>query len=333
MDFIFAASLNVPFSTQAPAGNWSQPWHDACEETSLVMVDHYYGEKNLTKDLAVSEILKVIHYKNKNLGESLDENVDKMLLIINNFYQWQGKKISNPSLNLLKEELAAGRPVIIPVAGSELNNPHFRGPVPYHVLVLKGYDDATAEFIVNDPGTIYGNSYRYSYQVIMEAIHDFANRDIEAMKSGLKYVIFTSPLNSTLSDGSLAKALDNPRVYLIENQTKRHITSAEIFLANGWTWSQIQIVTDELLNNYQTFDPISSIVVVAKYTPTTFEKSLKSGTLIKSTESHRIYLLENNSKRYIVSPAVFTAHGWSWSKIKIVSRQFIESLPTGIEIN
>ena len=47
LSFIFAETLSaknlpVPFTSQAPAGVWTQPWQDACEEAAIVMVDHFY---------------------------------------------------------------------------------------------------------------------------------------------------------------------------------------------------------------------------------------------------------------------------------------------------
>jgi hypothetical protein len=34
--------LDVPFTSQAPAGNWLEPWQNACEETSVIMVTNFF---------------------------------------------------------------------------------------------------------------------------------------------------------------------------------------------------------------------------------------------------------------------------------------------------
>jgi len=60
----------------------------------------------------------------------------------------------------------------VPLAGRELNNPYFRAPGPiYHMLVIKGYD--SDEFIVNEVGTKRGDSFKYKYDVLINAIHDW----------------------------------------------------------------------------------------------------------------------------------------------------------------
>ena len=325
-----AVDLTIPFTSQAPQGRWVQPWSDACEETSLIIVDHYYEGKTFTRDSATTDILNLFSFKNQIYGASLDENIDKMLGLIKKYYRWEGRRVTYPSLNLLKEEVANGRPVIIPAAALELNNPYFNPRAAYHVLVLKGYDDATGEFITNDPGTTYGANYRYSYEVLIAAIHDYIARDQTAMADAPKAVIFTSPINELVEEGSLIKRLDDSKIYLIENQRKRPITSAEIFLANGWNWSQVKFVSEALIAKYPTGITVSSIIKT--YQPTYFERSLKSGALIKSKDLSRVYLLENGIKRYVINPQVFINHAWSWSQVKIVSQAFLDSLPTGVEV-
>ena len=54
----------------------------------------------------------------------------------------------------ITKELSEGRIVIVPTAGRLLKNPHFTASGPlYHMLVIKGFDDAKHTFITNDPGT------------------------------------------------------------------------------------------------------------------------------------------------------------------------------------
>jgi hypothetical protein len=331
VSFVLAANLYVPFTSQAPEGDWSQPWFDACEEASLVMVAAYYSGINLTTEVAKEKILQLFDYKNETFGESLDENSDKLLTLIDNYYSWSAVKVFYPTVNQIKSELDAGRPVIAPVAGFELGNPHFRGAVPYHVIVLKGYDDATGEFIANDPGTQYGADFRYLYETIINANHDFVARDVESMKNGPKAMIFTDAKVALLADGSLVKAYNDSKIYLISNNTKRHIVSPEIFLGNGWSWSQVRTVSADSLAQYSPGEPVNSIIN-AVYKPTAFERGLKSGTLIKSKNSVKVYLLENGQKRYIVNPQVFVNHRWSWSAVKVVSQAFVDYLSSGENI-
>ena len=71
-------------------------------------------------------------------------------------------------------ELEAGHLVIIPTNGQALKNPNFTLPGPErHMLVVKGYDYETEEFITNDPGTRNGADYRYKKDLLFEAIRNY----------------------------------------------------------------------------------------------------------------------------------------------------------------
>ena len=75
--FVFAKNLTIPFTPQAPYGNWSQPWQDTCEETAILMVDYFYNNKKLAdKSVAKQEILRILNIKNNAYGKSLDENAE-----------------------------------------------------------------------------------------------------------------------------------------------------------------------------------------------------------------------------------------------------------------
>ena len=74
----------------------------------------------------------------------------------------------------IKEELKNGNVVIVPANGRLLNNPFYTPPGPlYHMLLVKGFDDSNQEFITNDPGTNRGESYRYKYEVLENAMADY----------------------------------------------------------------------------------------------------------------------------------------------------------------
>lgn len=189
----FAINLKVPFTPQAPYGNWHQPWQDACEETSIAMVNNYY-QNNFTKKLNVAkaknDINEIIKIKEGKWGKSLDENTTKVIDLINNFLPWEAKAIINPSLEDLKNEIDNNRPIIIPAYGKALKNPYFKNGGPeYHMLVISGYDNDKNEFITQEPGTKYGLDFRYSFAIIMDAFHDYKPNG--KTKDGEKIAIFT----------------------------------------------------------------------------------------------------------------------------------------------
>ncbi|MCX6781981.1 MAG: C39 family peptidase [Candidatus Magasanikbacteria bacterium] len=51
--------------------------------------------------------------------------------------------------------------------------------------------------------------------------------------------------------------------------------------------------------------------------------------LAKAKGSNKVYLVQNNVKQYISHPDVFKTHGWKWSKVHIVSKEWLDSLEKG----
>lgn len=185
--------IEVPFTSQAPQGNWHEPWQNACEEASIVMIQNFYKDTTLDPAQARQQILDVFTLKKLSAPASKDESLERIAEIINSGdLTWQARVVDNPSLAEIKEELAANHPVIAPVYAPLLKNPNYTSPGPsYHVIVIVGYDDAKGEFITNDPGTDQGQDYSYPYDVLMNALHDYlANKDYTA---GAKRVLFTKP--------------------------------------------------------------------------------------------------------------------------------------------
>lgn len=186
-----AASINVPFTSQAPAGDWSEPWKNACEETSIAMVASFYANEPIKRDQAIARIKEILRVKQEKFRVSKDESLETIAALIAELgLPWHARIAYDPSADDIKAELAAGRPVIAPVYAPALGNPYYGSPAPdYHVLVITGYDDATGVFIVNDPGTRRGEGLRFPYATFMGAIHDL---DAKNVRNGEKAVLFTS---------------------------------------------------------------------------------------------------------------------------------------------
>ena len=68
------------------------------------------------------------------------------------------------------------------------------------------------------------------------------------------------------------------------------------------------------------------------FSPTLAEKGLSNSSLVKSANNPKVYLLQNNTKRYIVNGEVFLSHGWKWNDIVTVSEKFIEDLEDGPDV-
>ncbi|MBI2054668.1 MAG: C39 family peptidase [Candidatus Sungbacteria bacterium] len=179
-------SLSVPFVVQAPLGDWSWPWQDFCEESSVLMAYAYVKGTIPNKYAAARELLRLAVYELKTLGYEKDTNIADTARMLSEYYGYTKIRVlENPTAETMKDEIRRENVILVPVAGRLLKNPNFVSPGPrYHMVVVKGFDGDV--FIVNDPGTRRGDSFRYSVSTIMNAMHDLVPGDI---LSGPKQVL------------------------------------------------------------------------------------------------------------------------------------------------
>ncbi len=153
------------------------------------MVSSFYQDDQIKRDEAVQKIKDIFAVKNKDFQVSQDESLATIAALIDDLdLPWHARIVPDPSADDLKNELAAGRPIIVPVYAPALGDPYLGSGVEYHVLVLTGYDDTDGVFIVNDPGTSHGEGLRFPTDTFMAAIHDLNPADADA---GKKAVLFT----------------------------------------------------------------------------------------------------------------------------------------------
>lgn len=163
--------LEVPFTVQAPHANWDNPYQEACEEASVIMVDYYLRGELLNPDQANREIVQLTNWQEAN-GYKYDVSLEELSQIVESYYGYNTRIIDSVTPGAIMHELAKGSPVVVPAAGRDLGNPYFSGAGPwYHMLVIIGYDKR--DFITNDPGTKRGQDYKYRHNVLIDAIHDW----------------------------------------------------------------------------------------------------------------------------------------------------------------
>ncbi|MEK9151143.1 MAG: C39 family peptidase [Patescibacteria group bacterium] len=172
---------DVPFTVQAPSGQWGDPvFQNGCEEASLVMAAYWISGKPLTPALAEKEMQALARYEENWLGHSVDTSIEDMGVLLEANYGIASsvEHTDDETLARIREALSEGAIVIVPADGRKLRNPHFTQPgPPRHMLVVIGYDAETKEFITHDPGTKRGERHRYREQVLFEAIRDYPTGD------------------------------------------------------------------------------------------------------------------------------------------------------------
>ena len=169
----------VPFTSQAPTGNWKDLiFQNACEEVSLLMADKWAtGKKFGTSKETEAEIRKLTKAEEKYFPkDSYDLSATDIFVLAQKYFP--GMRISlveDVTTDDMKNALSEGDIVIVPANGRKLQNPNFTAPGPlYHTLLVRGYDPVADEFIVNDPGTRKGNGYRYASAILFNAMQNYA---------------------------------------------------------------------------------------------------------------------------------------------------------------
>lgn len=165
--------LEVPFTAQAPYGDWAMPYQEACEEASLIMVAYYLSGEALTAEVAEEEILEMVAWEEDH-GYGVDVSAAEIAEIAEAFYGLSADVYYDEEVTLdrIRQELDNGHPVIVPAAGQVLANPNYTGEgPPYHMVVIVGYDENG--FLVHDPGSSSGAFYLYDEATLDAALHDW----------------------------------------------------------------------------------------------------------------------------------------------------------------
>lgn len=200
-------NLDVPFSSQAPLKDWGMPYQEACEEMSAILVNEFYQSgktlaegKNRPDEIANNgdlndraldstiadeainildavtanqAVQKLVAWEQANFGFYKHTTVADTARILREYFGFERVEVQyDITLQDLKREVAAGRPVIVPLAGRKVGNIYYRRPGPiYHMLVVRGFTD-DGRIITNDVGTQHGENYPYDEEIFFNAIHD-----------------------------------------------------------------------------------------------------------------------------------------------------------------
>jgi len=188
--------LDVPFTSQAPFGQWSDPvYQNACEEASILMADLWIdGVKSISKQDATTDIKSLADFEDKRFNTFYDLSTSDTAQLMKEYYNYDKIQVkTNITADDIIQELLNGNVVIVPMNGQELHNPYYTGAGPAeHKILVKGYDFKTNEFITNDCGTRHGESYRYPKDVFFNAIREYPTGYKEPITSIVKIMMVVS---------------------------------------------------------------------------------------------------------------------------------------------
>jgi len=114
-----------------------------------------------------------------------------------------------------------------------------------------------------------------------------------------------------IRDGLLLKGSDE-KVYVLQDDKRRWISTLDAFEEYGYQWSQVHVVEDDFLAQ--------------------FKEGLPIHLLLKCQTSPHIYALEGGRKRWIKDIPTFEAQLYQWEDVRFVSCSYLRNLPDGLPI-
>jgi hypothetical protein len=170
--------VKVPYSAQSPFNQWGggNPHEEYCEAAAVLMVGQYFkGDTRATipASEADSTMARMVSYERQSFPGTLDLPLFDVGSVGTQFYSL-APTVVPVDLDVIKRNLAEGRPVIVPVmthgsAGQKIA-PFYGATNVYHVIVLTGYDSARGLLYTNDAGFMQGQNYAYTWPTLSSAI-------------------------------------------------------------------------------------------------------------------------------------------------------------------
>jgi Peptidase_C39 like family len=195
--------LQVPFTNQAPLGNWAQH-QESCEAANLTMLYLYWQHsKAVVIDPHVADryIRTIDSWKPR---PDLDDTMMGQLAAAHWDFAYS---ILPNTRQTIAEQLSAGRPLLAEVRTHGLGNPHYPGyyshheqtgwSVPHFVLII-GYD-GTGVWL-NDPGISLGRGYHITYAQLAHAIDDL-DRHHPALAQGQVLLLIAPKAPAKIPNG------------------------------------------------------------------------------------------------------------------------------------
>jgi hypothetical protein len=167
--------IKVPYTSQFPIGKFDGYYQDYCEAAALEMVGQYYrGDRRdripgAEANAALGQIFAVEHqaYKPMDLPLSVVGDVGSRVFNLQ-------PTVVPVDEGVIRQNLADGRPVIIPVMTHLANgapiSPHYQSKSVYHVVLLTGYDATKDVYTANDAGFVEGQNWQYPWSTLSAVI-------------------------------------------------------------------------------------------------------------------------------------------------------------------
>jgi hypothetical protein len=172
--------IKVPYTSEFPHHNEFQnpndPHLNYCEAAALEMISQYFKgdtRQDLPPVEADTAMGSIVSTERKDYPGVLDMPLTDVAAVGTQLFGLK-PTISPVDLNGIETNLAAGRPVIVPImthlaSGEKLSMYYGTGSV-YHVVVITGYDSTKGILYTNESGFFQGMNWQYSWTLLSSAI-------------------------------------------------------------------------------------------------------------------------------------------------------------------
>ena len=181
--------------------------------------------------------------------------------------------------------------------------------------------------------TVYYMSNRQKRAIASAAVFDNCGLDWGAVNLMPNHIISEIQTNSdaidhnaecgAFSKGDLIKSDTGSNVYYYNANKKMHITSAAALTSCGFDWSDVKSVPHSLVTAVTSGASISN----------TNHCGFQNGDLFKVSSGSTVYVFENNTKRAVVSVAVFNDCGYDWGAIQNLASGRVNAIASGAALS
>jgi len=179
---------NVPYTVQAPNGQWDAAHEEYCEAAAVTMVGLYYQGTTFPGNVipaatANADMAQVAGWERQTWPNQLNLSLQQIAQDGAHFYGLTASVVPL-DLNAIQGYLANGQPVIIPVMthggpGGTMINAHYGSDDVYHVIVLVGYNAAQGIVYTNDAGISQGQDLAYAWTTLEAAVESMTRTPVD----------------------------------------------------------------------------------------------------------------------------------------------------------
>lgn len=150
-----ASLLPVPYTSQAPFGEWNDPrQQDGCEEASIAMAMMWAEGRAWSAEEVRQQIIGMSDFQKYFHGYFEDSSASDTAKLMGEYFGYPAGKIGvvyNISVNDIRATLDAGLLVLVPINPRAISTSLYNSATTRHTVAVVGYDDATGEIIMHDP--------------------------------------------------------------------------------------------------------------------------------------------------------------------------------------